>query len=67
MMSGWIAAMHQAGGASAVWVAGIFRTEMDNYTVAFLLAGVICLVAAGLVLFIGEQHKDARLVASGDF
>lgn len=65
VMFGWIAATHQIGAALAAWGAGFLRTETASYVSAFLSAGLLCLVAAGMVLFIGtEKRKAATTVAA---
>src|SRR5436305_284130 len=47
---GWIFASHQFGAAFAAWAAGASRGWLGSYTVAFVSAGALCLVAAGLSL-----------------
>jgi MFS family permease len=47
---GWIFAAHQFGAAFAAWAAGASRTWTGSYTLAFVTAGALCLVAAGLSL-----------------
>lgn len=59
VMFGWIAAAHQIGAALAAWGAGFLRTETASYTSAFLTSGLLCLVAAGMVLFIGNEKRKA--------
>lgn len=54
VMFGWIFASHQVGAALAATFAGTVRTYLGDYLVAFLLSGVICLLAAGLVLRINK-------------
>lgn len=54
VMFGWIFASHQVGAALAATFAGTVRTYLGDYMVAFLLSGVICLLAAGLVLRINR-------------
>ncbi len=51
---GWIFTAHQLGAGAGALIAGIVRTEVDSYTPAWLGAGVICLVAAVVVLRIGR-------------
>jgi predicted MFS family arabinose efflux permease len=46
---GWVVAAHQLGAACAAFAAGVLRTTMGTYTLAFVAAGVLCLVAAVLV------------------
>jgi sugar phosphate permease len=53
LMFGWIAAAHQLGGAAAAWAGGYIRTETGSYTSAFIGAGMICMLAAIMVPFIG--------------
>jgi predicted MFS family arabinose efflux permease len=48
----WIFAAHQLGAATAAWGAGLIRTHTGEYTIAFLAAGVLALVAAAAVLLI---------------
>ncbi len=55
LMYGWITASHQLGGASAAYLAGVIRVDLGNYTQAFIISGVLCFVAATLVMFIGRS------------
>jgi sugar phosphate permease len=50
----WISAAHQLGAASIAFAAGALRTWLGDYQVAFMLSGLLCLVAAGLVIRIGK-------------
>jgi sugar phosphate permease len=56
VMFGWIFASHQVGAALAATFAGAVRTYLGDYMIAFLLSGVICLLAAGLVLRINKPR-----------
>jgi len=47
---GWVVAVSQIGGALATYAAGIMRTVFGTYLEAFVLAGLLCLLAAVLVL-----------------
>jgi sugar phosphate permease len=47
---GWIFAAHQLGGSAAAFGAGLVRTWQGDYLLAFLMAGGLSLLAAGLVL-----------------
>lgn len=51
---GWVFTVHQIGGASAAFFAGLFRIELGTYMQAFMLSGLLCLCAAITVLFIGR-------------
>ena len=64
LMFGWIAAAHQIGAACAAWGAGFVRTSTGDYLAAFITAGLLCLVAAMLVLFVGFGARK-KPVASG--
>lgn len=55
LMFGWIAASHQIGAAAAAWLAGTVRTGTGDYVAAFVSAGLLCLVAALMALFIGRR------------
>jgi predicted MFS family arabinose efflux permease len=47
---GWVFSAHQLGAAAAAAGAGVVRTELGDYTVAFVTAGVLCLCAGLLVV-----------------
>lgn len=59
LMFGWIAASHQIGAAAAAWLAGTVRTNTGDYFAAFVSAGLLCLVAALMALFIGSKRREA--------
>ncbi|HEY8193688.1 MAG TPA: MFS transporter [Hyphomicrobium sp.] len=59
---GWIFAGHQLGAATAAYGAGLTRTLYATYLPAFFAAGVVCLVAALIVLLLGKPEK-ARAIA----
>ena len=63
LMFGWIAVAHQAGAASAAWLAGLVRTSTGSYLGAFVSAGLLCMVAAVMVLVIGRPHRSAPAIA----
>lgn len=46
---GWVVAAHQLGAAAAAYAAGVLRTTTGTYTLAFVAAGALCLVAAVIV------------------
>ncbi len=52
---GWIGASHQLGASLAAFGAGAIRTELGDYRMAFLVAGVLCLVAGVSFLTIGRR------------
>jgi sugar phosphate permease len=59
IMFGWIAAAHQLGAATAAFGAGVLRGVLGTYLEAFMLAGLLCLGAALMVLFIGRNAASA--------
>jgi len=56
-MVAWITVIHQVGGALAAFLAGVLRISYGSYLEAFMLAGVLCLAAAMMVLFIGTGRR----------
>ena len=55
MTVAWIFAAHQLGAATAAFGAGALRTLLGDYQVSFMSAGVLCLLAAGMVIRLGRQ------------
>jgi sugar phosphate permease len=53
---GWIFAAHQMGAAAIAFAAGAVRTFFGDYQIAFMSSGLLCLVAAGLVLRIARER-----------
>ena len=51
---GWIGASHQLGASMAAFGAGAIRTELGDYRLAFLIAGVLCLIAGASFLVVGR-------------
>jgi sugar phosphate permease len=60
MMVAWITALHMIGGGAAAYLAGLLRISFGTYLEAFMLAGVLCIGAALMVLFIGAGRSDER-------
>ncbi len=56
IMFGWIVAAHQLGAAAAAWGAGAVRSELGAYHPAFIAAGALCLVAAGVFFGSGARR-----------
>lgn len=54
---GWVFASHQIGAAFAASAAGVLRTWLGDYQVAFISAGLLCLIASGLVIRIGSARR----------
>jgi len=53
IMVAWITVIHQIGGASVAYLAGVLRIGFGTYFEAFMLAGLLCIAAALMVLLIG--------------
>jgi sugar phosphate permease len=53
---GWIFAAHQIGAASIAFAAGAVRTFFGDYQLAFMFSGLLCLLAAGMVLRIARER-----------
>ena len=56
---GWVVAGHQLGAASAALMAGVLRSSLGSYTVATMISGLLCVVAAFLVLRIHRSRPDS--------
>lgn len=57
---GWILVSHQLGGASAALVAGILRSDLGSYLQAFILSGMLCIIAGFSLLFIDFEKPTAE-------
>ena len=55
---GWVFASHQFGAAMAAFAAGALRTWLGDYQVTFISAGLLCLIACGLVIRIGRSTAE---------
>ena len=65
IMVAWITVIHQFGGASVAYLAGVLRIGFGSYFEVFMLAGIACIAAALMVLFIGSSRPGpARAAAS---
>ncbi len=62
---GWVFASHQLGAAFAASTAGALRDLLGDYQVAFISAGLLSLIACGLVIRIGRAApRQAALEAA---
>jgi predicted MFS family arabinose efflux permease len=52
---GWIGASHQLGASMAAFGAGAIRTWTGDYRMAFLIAGVLCLLAGASFIVVGRR------------
>ena len=55
---GWVFAGHQIGASIAAWGAGYIRDATGSYSLAWILSGVSCMVAAVGVLQIRQPEAD---------
>ena len=58
---GWVFAAHQLGAAAAATGAGFIRDSEGSYSMAFYLAGGLCLLAALLSLWVPSALGRPRL------
>jgi sugar phosphate permease len=64
IMFGWLMVIHQIGGATAAFVAGMLRMDLGSYLEAFILSGLLCLIAAVMVLFVAGGPKAPRALVT---
>jgi MFS family permease len=62
ILFGWIFFAHMLGAALAAWLGGVARDALGDYTLAFLSAGALGLVAVGFSLRIGRRSSMPRAV-----
>ena len=55
---GWVFASHQIGGAIAAYEAAVIHTKFGDYSWAFYISGLLCVLTSYFVLQIGKS-KDA--------
>ena len=54
IMVAWITVIHQIGSASAAYFAGVLRIAFGTYFEAFIISGMLLIVVAVMVLFVGD-------------
>lgn len=59
MIFGWIVVSHQLGASAAAYGAGAVREWLGSYTVPFVAAGFVCLIAALMAVRIAKAGKTA--------
>ena len=64
LVYGWVFASHQIGSASAAYFAGLLRADLGSYLEAFIISGMLCFLAALMVLFIGVDWRAHRPAVS---
>ncbi|CAB3759549.1 MFS transporter [Paraburkholderia humisilvae] len=60
---GWVVAGHQLGAAFAALGAGMLRASLGTYTVASMISGGLCLIAAVIVLRINRRPREVVVQA----
>lgn len=60
---GWIFFSHMVGAALAAWLGGVARDTLGDYSLAFLSAGALGLVAVGFSLSIGRWRSAVGAAA----
>ncbi len=58
---GWVYFSHMVGAAIAAFIGGVAREVLGDYTLVFLSAGALGLVAAGLALSITESGRRSSV------
>ncbi|EKS72141.1 major facilitator superfamily transporter [Burkholderia sp. SJ98] len=61
---GWVVAGHQLGAAFAALGGGMLRSSLGSYTVATMISGGLCLVAAVTVLRINRAGRTMGVAAT---
>ena len=56
-MFGWVFTFHQLGGAAAAYGAGLVRGWNGDYLPVFLASGVLCAIAALVVMRIPKAPR----------
>ena len=59
-MVAWITVIHQIGSASAAYLAGVLRIAFGTYLEAFIISGILLIVAALMVLFVGANGRVSQ-------
>ena len=55
---GWVFAAHQIGASIAAYGAALLRVQFGNYSLAFYIAGVACVITSYFVLQISDPAKN---------
>jgi len=63
LVFGWVFASHQIGAALAATAAGVLRTSLGNYDIAWYGGGLLSIVAAVLSLGIAKSSRPRLLAA----
>ncbi|MDF2939132.1 MAG: transporter [Paenibacillaceae bacterium] len=58
MIFGWVVVFHQIGASIAAYSAGIMRDWLGTYTIPFIAAGLVCLLAAVMAVRISRAASS---------
>ncbi|SIP97260.1 Sugar phosphate permease [Rhizobium sp. RU35A] len=61
LVFGWVFTGHQIGAATAAFGAGYFRSDFDTYMPALQIAGVMCILAALVVMLLKKPARPQPL------
>jgi predicted MFS family arabinose efflux permease len=66
IMVAWITVIHQVGSASAAYLGGVLRIAFGSYLEAFIVSGILLVIAAIMVLFVGAGRRvqERQVVAT---
>ena len=56
---GWVVVAHQIGASAAAYEAGLLRDWLGSYEVPFVLAGIVCLIAALMSILMKRTKADS--------
>jgi len=61
---GWVFASHQIGGAIAAYGAAVIHTKFGDYSWAFYISGLLCVLTSYFVLQIGKSKDSVKELVS---
>lgn len=64
MVFGWVIVAHQLGASFAAYGAGVMREALGSYTVAFVIAGFLCLLASLMSIRIRKARQMKATLAA---
>ncbi|MEQ4481367.1 MFS transporter [Cohnella silvisoli] len=64
MIFGWIVVAHQIGASVAAYGAGVMRDWLGTYTVSFVAAGFVCILAALMAIRISKAGGKDQLIGA---
>ncbi|UUZ91880.1 MFS transporter [Paenibacillus sp. P25] len=63
MIFGWVVVFHQIGASATAYGAGAVRDWLGSYTVPFVAAGLVCLVASLMAVSISKVRSSVQQVS----